>query len=416
MHLIERRNTKGRESGQLLTVFALWLPLLLLFTGLAIDFGFGFLTKTKLAKAADAAALATMRNLGKGYPQAKALGQDVFYLNVNTSSNLYTSAPTPNIQILTVNGQPTVNVTASAQIRTFFIGLAGFKTLNITDFSQVTRPVIILSLVLDRSGSMNDNGGATALPPAVTDFLSYFVQGVDQLGEVSFSTTASNDVPITKRFLTPINNSLNSMNFGGGTFAQGGLTDGNGQVTGVSPMPSNAVQVVVFFTDGWANAIQSTVSGRLVDFGGCAGPEFQVGWCTGVSCWDAANGNSLGGYQTPSIYIGVTCDGVNSFTAQDTTDIPSNPAALNINNIGYEADYRAIQLANTMRSQGITVYSIGLGDKINGQYLQNLANDPASQQYNPNLPSGLFEDAPTAADLDYAFQTVAAKIVSRLTE
>jgi hypothetical protein len=176
------------------------------------------------------------------------------------------------------------------------------------------------------------------------------------------------------------------------------------------------VQVVVFFTDGYANAIQSTVSGNLVDFGGCAAPEFGVGWCNGVSCWDAANGNSLGGKQTPTIYVGVTCDGVNGFTPQDTTDIPSNPASLDIYNIGEEADYRAVQYANTMRNQGITVYSIGLGDKINIQYLQNLANDPAAQQYNPNLPSGLFENAPTAADLDYAFQTVASKIVSRLTE
>jgi hypothetical protein len=69
-----------------------------------------------------------------------------------------------------------------------------------------------------------------------------------------------------------------------------------------------------------------------------------------------------------------------------------------------------------MRASGITVYSIGLGDKINTTYLQELANDPASPLYNASEPSGLAEFAPTASDLDTAFQTIASKILLRLTQ
>ena len=69
-----------------------------------------------------------------------------------------------------------------------------------------------------------------------------------------------------------------------------------------------------------------------------------------------------------------------------------------------------------MRTQGITVYSIGLGDKIDTTYLQELANDPASPQYNASEPSGLAEFAPTASGLDTAFQTIASKILLRLTQ
>lgn len=414
MHFMRRLNATREESGQILVLFAWWLPLLCLFVGFGIDFGFGFLTKAQLAKACDAAALAAMRNLGQGQTQATAIGTAEFALNSNASSNLYVSAPVPHITYGSSGGEPVVTVTASAQIHTFFIGIAGFPTLTIGSFSQATRPPIILSMVLDRSGSMALNGGAQALPPSVTDFLGYFIEGTDQLGEISFSDIATQDVAISQTFKTPINNSLSNMQFTGATFAQGGLTDAQTQVTGVSNPPANAVQVVVFFTDGWANSIQATVAGSQVNFGGCAPAEFAIGWCNGVSCWNAANGRTIGGTVVSSPNTAVTCDGVNTFTAQDTADL-TNPASLTIDNIADEADYRAVQLANTMRTQGITVYSIGLGDKINQTYLQELANDPASPEYNPNEPSGLAEFAPTASDLDTAFQTIASKILLRLT-
>ena len=43
-----------------------------------------------------------------------------------------------------------------------------------------------MSLVLDKSGSMNLNGGSTALPPAVTNFITYFDEGIDNVADISF--------------------------------------------------------------------------------------------------------------------------------------------------------------------------------------------------------------------------------------
>jgi hypothetical protein len=428
VHLIRGLKAAKNESGQMMIMLALLLPLLFCFVGFGIDFGFAFVTKAQLAKACDAAALATMLNLGQGNTQATAIGQAKFYLNANGNSQLYVSAPTPSIQIVPPSGpggEPVVNVLGTAKIHTFFIGFAGFPTLTITNYSQATRPPIFMSLVLDKSGSMGPNydDGAAALPGAVTDFLGYFLENTDQVGEVSFSYIGTPDVAISTTFKTPIENYVNGLaannykGFTGGTFAQGGLTWANTQITGVSPLPTNAVPVVVFFTDGWANSIQSTVAGSQVNFGGCAPAEFAVGWCNGVSCWYNANGNSIGGTVVGNSNTAVTCDGQNNFTATDTAppDSLPNPASLTINNIADEADYRAVQYANTMRAAGITVYAIGLGDKINQTYLQELANDPASSTYNANEPSGLAEFAPTASDLDTAFQTVASKILLRLT-
>jgi hypothetical protein len=94
---------------------------------------------------------------------------------------------------------------------------------------------------------------------------------------------------------------------------------------------------------------------------------------------------------------------------------PPKQIALSRSNITTEGEWRAIGLANQMRAQGITVYSIGLGDDIDQTYLQEVANDPASPTYDSTQPSGLAEFAPTASDLDTAFQTIASKILLRLT-
>ncbi len=47
-----------------------------------------------------------------------------------------------------------------------------------------------MSLVLDRSGSMNNNGGAQVLPPDVINFLGYFDNNTDQVAMVGFSSIA----------------------------------------------------------------------------------------------------------------------------------------------------------------------------------------------------------------------------------
>ena len=85
-------------------------------------------------------------------------------------------------------------------------------------------------------------------------------------------------------------------------------------------------------------------------------------------------------------------------------------------NIANDAMYRAVQVANSMRGQNIVIYSIGLGDKISQAFLQQIANDPASSTFNANLPVGQAVFAPTAADLQTVFQTIASEILLRLSQ
>jgi hypothetical protein len=181
------------------------------------------------------------------------------------------------------------------------------------------------------------------------------------------------------------------------------LLDGQVQINSVAVAPgANVVKVAVFFTDGWANTVQNNLicpPSILLNFGGCAPPESAAGWCSGVSFMHPVTGNSR------------SC-GASSFPSQLTgTNQPLTQA-----NIANDAMYRAVQVANSMRGQNIVIYSIGLGDKISQAFLQQIANDPASSTFNANLPVGQAVFAPTAADLQTVFQTIASEILLRLSQ
>ena len=448
MHLTRGLKAAGKESGQIVVILALLLPLLMLFTGFAIDFGFAFLAKAELAKGCDGANLETMLNYGLGPTKAKAVGQSVFALNYKGDPIFNASPPTASFTFSTDgSGNPICSCTATAKIHTFFIRLMGISTLNVSDVSQATRPPVILSLVLDRTGSMNGNGGAAALPGAVSDFDQYFIQGTDELGQVSFAWSGTNDVPMTKTFIAPIDASVNRMTFTDGTYSMSGLQDGYTQITGVVSPPANTVKVVVFFTDGWDNTIQAslpspTASNKvLVEFGGDAATTgFDEGdYLTFIDPNNVGlnngqgNGNGFYGANA-SPNTTVTCeDGGNGFRPYSSMQycngakkftpilgsadpLGASPVSINRINITQDAEYSTIQFAETMRAQGITVYSIGLGNDIDQTYLQEIANDPASPTYNASEPTGLALFAPRATDLNSAFQTVAEKILLRLTQ
>ena len=403
MSRVDRRRRTKSQRGQILPTFAVLLPVLIIFAGLGIDVGLAYVTRATLSKSVDAACLAGMRNLNQGTSEATTIAQSAFALNYgNTNRDL--SPPVVNVNFSTDgSGNPVLAVNATATVKTFFIRvLPQYKTLQVSATAQATRPKLIMSLILDRSGSMNINGGATALPPAVQTFINFFDDNIDQVAMVSFSSTSTVDVPIRTFFQSPIMTAANNMKFGGATFAQGGLLNGQAQINSV-PAVGNVVKVAVFFTDGWANTNQDVLAcgpNKLVNYGGCSPPEAKLGWCgPGFSFMDPNTGSS-------------TSCGATQFFSQQSQSMQ----ALNINNISNDALYRATQLASTMRSQGIVIYSIGLGNTISQTFLQELANDPASPTYDPNQPVGAAVFAPTANDLQSVFQTIASKILLRLTQ
>jgi Flp pilus assembly protein TadG len=445
VNLFCRHEKRNNERGQILPMFALFTIVMLMFVALAIDLGYAYVTKANLSKAVDAAALRGMLNISKGTTAAGNIAASVFQANYQTSGR--DSGGTIPVPTITFTPNPPVagtltkiDVTASTTINTFFARILGpsLQTVTVSNTAESTRANVMLAMVLDRSGSMNSNGGAQALPPAVQTFISYFSNTLDQAAVATFSTNATLNLAMEHNFTTDVTNVANNLvgNFGGGTYTQGGLDNAANQLCGwavpgvypyggACPVVANTTKVVVFFTDGWANMNADILNGQPggggcpatpVIYGGCSANEAAVGWCG-----DPSNPPYVFVYNFSNNPVPGCAP--SSFPAKQ----PGNPATLNNvsdgeTNVPNDAMYRAVTWANAMRAQGVIVYAVGLGDKINQSYMQQMANDPSSPTYNSSSPQGLAVfavDCPGAScssELNQAFQTVATDILLKITK
>src|ERR1022692_3637937 len=186
-------NIVKSDRGQTIVIFALILPILILFAGLAIDVGLLYVTKAKLTTSVDAACLTGMKNLTLGQTTAGQLATNMFQANFGPNP------PTPTVTFPTdTSGNQQVKVTATANVRTLFMQyLTQWASVPVGATAVATRGKLVMSVVLDRSGSMspsNDNGGP-ALQYAVPLFISDFSNTLDEVAMISFSDNATVDFP-----------------------------------------------------------------------------------------------------------------------------------------------------------------------------------------------------------------------------
>ncbi len=411
------------DRGQTLVLFALALSSLILALGLAVDIGFAYVTKAKLSKAVDGTCLTAMRNLSQGEDTARSLALNTFNANYRSTS-LDASPPNVVVNFATdANGQRFVSVNATASIKTQFMALLpDYRTLPVSDSAQATRGKLVMSVVLDRSGSMQTNGGAAALPPAVGTFVNYFDNAQDKVAMVSFASNATVDVAINTNFITPITNAANALSghFTGGTFGPGGITLAKSQNESVPVDPGqNVVKVAVYFTDGYANVIQDTLSCNgtmtLYNYGG-----YDSG--NTIEFFSPTTGSSLATYTSGSHPTWSPSNFCLKNLAGFTSAIDGTTKAFTATNVAADARYRVLQTANAMRAEGMYLYSIGLGSKVDDAFLQQIANDPASLSYDSSQPVGMAvfaKNCPSSqcsAELQQVFQTIAAQILLRLTQ
>ena len=404
-----------RKSGQILVLFAAAIVVLILFVGLGIDLSFSYITKAQLSKAVDAACLAAARNLYQGKGPAQALALSTFAANYGVSGRDVKS-PKVEIKISTdSHDNQVVDIKAKVTINTYFIRiLPQWATLTVASTGEATRTKVIMSLVLDRSGSMTRNKGAEALPPAVKSFINFFDDQIDNVAMISFASIATVDVLMEHDFKGPINTALDSLNFTNCTFSQGGLAKASAQNDSIKVLPGDTViKIVVFFTDGLANMFQDTLgcpSPTLLNIGGF---DENNDPCVGFNFPD--NETRIGTKNCP--WCGPGNCPINF--CPDTTKFQSvdgSPKDFNRFNTTAEAQKRALNTALDMKRNGTVIYAIGLGSEINSQFLLELANDPASVKHDPNLPTGQAVFAPTAGELNGVFQAIATKILVRLSK
>lgn len=455
MHVRKASILKSSE-GQTLIIFALFLPAIVLFVGLCLDVGLLYVTKAKLSTSVDAACLTAMKNLSQGQTTAAVLGADIF------NANFGTSPPTPSVTFPTdVSGNQQVMVTATANVHTAFMQyLPTLAIVPVRATAVATRGKLIMTIVLDRSGSMcggtescdsgvNGDKGGQALKSAVPTFIGDFDDTTDEVGLVSYSSNATVDYAINYNFTTPLNSAVSNLKFTGGTFGTGAgtnpiLSNSTGAPLSLAQLQNdsvtilrgqNAVKVIVYVTDGLMNTIQDSIyckgkngtGSTLMNYGGHDSAS-QVDFFDPTSAtvdW----GHYTSGTGFPYTAAGAICKDI---AGNIVTKFPSQQSgtqvALSQSAVTAEAQYRAIQTALALRTETPVptfIFSIGVGTGVTTTtqaFLAQLANDPSYPTYIIGQPAGLFfyiPDCPSStctAEVGMAFQTIAAKVLLRLTQ
>jgi Flp pilus assembly protein TadG len=480
---VHREQTRTNEHGQVFVLLALLIPILIVFAGFGIDLGLAYVTKSTLSKAVDAAALTAMKNVNLGTGDlpncsltsgAAAVGLETFNVNYKSVPGLGTT-PTPSICFTTdANNNTIVNVSAQATINTYFLRAlsiipgvtTNYATLTVTAAATAQRNPMIMSLVLDISYSMEKNGGSSALAPAVEAFIADFDPNnndtIDYASMVTFGTSAVTNVADTHPFKDTIDTAVSHNFWSSGvvnyTNSQAGLLAGQTQIANqaakVSP-GENVIKVLVFFTDGWPNIQQDTLTCPPATKGGssttanllycgCDSGDESLGLCSSSgavffnpsSCSTANNtcskpSSGCGSSSTiaylpqnfPDQQTGATEPLVVSSRFNLEYCGGNTPASGQT--LASDGMYRAVQVSTNpttgLLSQGVYVYAIGMGSAITSQpaaqeFLREVANDPSAATYDPNLPIGEAVFASSSADLTQVFQTIAAKILLRLSK
>jgi hypothetical protein len=191
------------QAGQTLPLVVVFMFTILIFAGLTIDLGNAYRVQQALQASADAAAAGGAGELTMSYPPiaANATSEAQRYGSEPGGENPITGVPTSNVsEDVTVDcetqdgydctaGYPnTVTVNETASVPTYLLKLLGFDTITLKAHAQACSPCgglpLDVMIVLDRTGSMNDNDKLPQAKAGIMSFLSTMDPTVDNVGLV----------------------------------------------------------------------------------------------------------------------------------------------------------------------------------------------------------------------------------------
>lgn len=161
------RSLIRRADGNVATLFAVAAMPMMLFAGAAMDYAGSTETKAKLQSAADAVALALVREPHTSTPeQLQAVAERQFSAMMRRDMAFDTT-------ISVTKEAKTIRVNASVKMPTSFLRLVQQNELTVgaTSVAAFGQPKIQIALVLDNTGSMGQMGKMDALKQATNDLL-----------------------------------------------------------------------------------------------------------------------------------------------------------------------------------------------------------------------------------------------------
>ncbi|MCC6538867.1 MAG: VWA domain-containing protein [Bryobacterales bacterium] len=497
------RKFLGRRRGFAMILTALMMIVVIPIAGLAIDAGIMYAVRARLASASDAAALAAARSLAAGTTmvdqEAAAQARATAFFRANfPEGTLETTNNTVTVSVSETESRVRkVTVTGKASAPVYFMQLFGFPRTLVSAVGEASRRDVNVMLSLDRSGSLNDNGGCIKLDEASRAFVGMFANGRDRVGFVTWGGSYRVDYAPNKYFKQSPSASqeLDKLYPGGcngWTGSAQGLWVAYQQLVAVAE--PGALNVIVFFTDGRPNTISADYPVKTLANGGskshCWDWEHNLPYTD--PAWNPVNQRYRGyiaagwtyydahpagiqineapampvAYEPGVVDLPHGYSGTPKALSEDcgfrtkqwsspadtgwlaTNDIPYLPDQdlygnhLNTNyktvnlwsggdyngrirpdtynnrlNASYNAvDHAAQRIrAKTLNSSiSVVVYAIGLGNLLGTEehtLLKRIANTEDSPVRDANAPTGMYIAAPTAAQLNSAFQKIASEVL-----
>jgi Flp pilus assembly protein TadG len=122
------RQIRFCQKGSIIVLFALLLPTILAFTGLAVDLSYVYVQRSHMQNVADAAALAGATKLGTSNDAAQTLAETYITKNRDASD----SGETVGYTFPSENNLKKIRVDITKDVPLFFWRYFGFDTMNLT--------------------------------------------------------------------------------------------------------------------------------------------------------------------------------------------------------------------------------------------------------------------------------------------
>jgi Flp pilus assembly protein TadG len=411
---------RDREHGSVLALFVFAIFFLLMCLALAVDLGAAYFASSTLTKAADAGALAAARYGMGDSVDAEDLAESVAAANfplANIDAEYEATVSYPGIDTIRVTVQ------ASSEVPTFFGKVLQRDSLPIHTTSEATRYPLDMSLVLDISGSLEDEGVFDDMQEAAQAFVGFFNEDLDQIGLVSYSQHAREHLSIQKYFMDAINSEIDELEAIAYTNIEEALRVGREQLD-AAPERDASVRILVLFTDGRTNAFADEF---YVDQDSPA-PEYYDGIISTTNSgasgfrgfYEQDTGNVITGFNSATGDT-ITCDPDCSSAAFEPVELPGG-ASVTGSKILELAVEQAEEQAEMIRLSGYTIYTVALGnvaaadvyDTPDLDFLTRLANEDGIVDSTQNEGAMLYTE--NASDLEDVFAQLADRILTRLTK
>ncbi len=406
------RRLRGDRTGAVIVLVAVAMVVTLGMVGLVTDIGVAVVNKARLDRAVDAAVLkgAAARRQGTSEARDQALAMaraNGVTPNANTSLNV-----TFGTNAL---GEATVTMTATREVGTHFMRILGIDEVDVGSRATAAVPPVDLVMVLDQSGSLATNNAWDDLQDAAKEFVGNFDETLDQFGLVSFQIRGTDRFSLDHGFRTPIENAIDGMSSAGDTNVGEGLRLAWNQFQ-LPAVRDRSAKVLVFFTDGRPTAFRGSIgSGSPGDGGPAEGP------------WSPDRAVAV--YTTTDNVVRGAWDDPESLPTDQVATDPDLCDDVTVCEDGWNEDrvrekgrQNGLDMADIIREEGVTIYSIGLGDpgashplaQPDQDYLREIANE--NGVVDGSQPQGRMFFAPSPAELRQVFDLVAQDILVRLSQ